>query len=67
MFVSWRDHAVCFQLVVSVSVFNKAVDEFYSKIEGQKIDLKALQQVWSQLVLECCDGWVVLSGKQVQP
>lgn len=25
--------------------FNKAVDEFYSKIEGQKIDLKALQQV----------------------
>ncbi|KAK7835940.1 hypothetical protein U0070_004031 [Myodes glareolus] len=24
--------------------FNKAVDEFYSKIEGQKIDLKALQQ-----------------------
>ena len=26
--------------------FDKAVDEFYSKIEGQKIDLKALQQVW---------------------
>ncbi|XP_069883706.1 ribosome quality control complex subunit NEMF [Dipodomys merriami] len=24
--------------------FDKAVDEFYSKIEGQKIDLKALQQ-----------------------
>ncbi|KAK2536570.1 Nemf [Columba livia] len=24
--------------------FNKAVDEFYSKLEGQKIDLKALQQ-----------------------
>ncbi|EMP31128.1 Nuclear export mediator factor Nemf, partial [Chelonia mydas] len=25
--------------------FDKAVDEFYSKLEGQKIDLKALQQV----------------------
>ncbi|XP_053923247.1 ribosome quality control complex subunit NEMF [Cuculus canorus] len=24
--------------------FNKAVDEFYSKLEGQKLDLKALQQ-----------------------
>ncbi|XP_009950757.1 PREDICTED: nuclear export mediator factor NEMF-like, partial [Leptosomus discolor] len=24
--------------------FNKAADEFYSKLEGQKIDLKALQQ-----------------------
>lgn len=34
-----------FQLVIFVC-FNKAVDEFYSKIEGQKIDLKALQQVW---------------------
>lgn len=32
------------QLVIFVC-FNKAVDEFYSKIEGQKIDLKALQQV----------------------
>lgn len=32
------------QLVIFVC-FNQAVDEFYSKIEGQKIDLKALQQV----------------------
>jgi len=27
----------------------QAADEFYSKLEGQKIDLKALQQV-------CCHG-----------
>uniref|UniRef100_H9GUL0 Ribosome quality control complex subunit NEMF n=1 Tax=Anolis carolinensis TaxID=28377 RepID=H9GUL0_ANOCA len=29
---------------VEFDSFNKAVDEFYSKLEGQKIDLKALQQ-----------------------
>ncbi|XP_042310967.1 nuclear export mediator factor NEMF [Sceloporus undulatus] len=29
---------------VEFESFNKAVDEFYSKLEGQKIDLKALQQ-----------------------
>ncbi|KAJ1104155.1 hypothetical protein NDU88_001570 [Pleurodeles waltl] len=29
---------------VEFETFNKAVDEFYSKLEGQKIDLKALQQ-----------------------
>lgn len=33
-------------LIVFFFFFDKAVDEFYSKIEGQKIDLKALQQVW---------------------
>lgn len=29
---------------VEFETFNKAVDEFYSKLEGQKIDLKALHQ-----------------------
>ncbi|XP_053450324.1 ribosome quality control complex subunit NEMF [Nycticebus coucang] len=29
---------------IEFETFDKAVDEFYSKIEGQKIDLKALQQ-----------------------
>ncbi|XP_056400959.1 ribosome quality control complex subunit NEMF [Hyla sarda] len=29
---------------VEFDTFDKAVDEFYSKLEGQKIDLKALQQ-----------------------
>ncbi|KAG8449169.1 hypothetical protein GDO86_016009 [Hymenochirus boettgeri] len=29
---------------VELDSFNKAVDEFFSKVEGQKIDLKALQQ-----------------------
>ncbi|XP_075138701.1 ribosome quality control complex subunit NEMF isoform X2 [Leptodactylus fuscus] len=29
---------------VEFETFDKAVDEFYSKLEGQKIDLKALQQ-----------------------
>ncbi|MEJ1269367.1 nuclear export mediator factor [Cricetulus griseus] len=31
-------------IICLFSFLNKAVDEFYSKIEGQKIDLKALQQ-----------------------
>ncbi|KAJ6654024.1 hypothetical protein lerEdw1_007533 [Lerista edwardsae] len=38
----FSQHAKCPH--VEFDSFNKAVDEFYSKLEGQKIDLKALQQ-----------------------
>ncbi|XP_044291971.1 nuclear export mediator factor NEMF isoform X2 [Varanus komodoensis] len=38
----FSQHAKC--PYVEFESFNKAVDEFYSKLEGQKIDLKALQQ-----------------------
>ncbi|KAM9381063.1 ribosome quality control complex subunit NEMF [Phaethornis superciliosus] len=38
----FSQHSKCPHL--EFASFNKAVDEFYSKLEGQKIDLKALQQ-----------------------
>ncbi|KFV66627.1 Nuclear export mediator factor Nemf, partial [Dryobates pubescens] len=38
----FSQHAKCPYL--EFDSFNKATDEFYSKLEGQKIDLKALQQ-----------------------
>ncbi|KAJ7345326.1 hypothetical protein JRQ81_001276 [Phrynocephalus forsythii] len=38
----FTQHAKC--PYVEFESFNKAVDEFYSKLESQKIDLKALQQ-----------------------
>lgn len=40
----FSQHSQC--QYIEFESFDKAVDEFYSKIEGQKIDLKALQQVW---------------------
>ncbi|XP_040267600.1 nuclear export mediator factor Nemf-like [Bufo bufo] len=38
----FRQHEKC--SYVEFETFDKAVDEFYSKLEGQKIDLKALHQ-----------------------
>lgn len=34
------------QPIKEFSTFDQAVDEFFSSQESQKIDLKALQQVW---------------------
>uniref|UniRef100_F7DW96 Ribosome quality control complex subunit NEMF n=1 Tax=Xenopus tropicalis TaxID=8364 RepID=F7DW96_XENTR len=34
----------CNNTYIELDSFNKAVDEFFSKMEGQRIDLKALQQ-----------------------
>jgi len=35
--------------------FNQAVDEFFSKMESQKLDLRAVQQVCQLLYLFFCE------------
>lgn len=38
------------QPFIELPTFNQAVDEFFSKMESQKLDLKAVQQVCARFV-----------------